>query len=276
VIKYDAIGMGSYNIDVRHIQRNWEWISRFPELKGETYNEGYLSIPVLPYQIPYRSLVPKFEECNNLLVPVCISSSNLAYASFRMEPQYMIVGHAAGVAAAMAVKSKVPVQKVDIARLQATLTQQEQILSMEENPNGFFQQGNSVIVDDDMTRFVEKSGSWTLSEDPQVVRHQITYYINTDKEPATITYQPHLTRAGQYKVYGWWPKDARAATNVPVTIEYSGGIKSFTANQKQTGDKWILLGTFPFEAGKKGKVTLTNHGADGLVEADAFKFELLK
>ena len=78
VIKYDAIGMGSYNIDVRHIQRNWEWISRFPELRGETYNEGYLSIPVLPYQIPYRSLIPRFEDCSNLIVPVCISSSNLS------------------------------------------------------------------------------------------------------------------------------------------------------------------------------------------------------
>ena len=188
----------------------------------------------------------------------------------------MIAGHAAGVAAAMAVKNRVPVQKVDIDRLQARLLQQEQILSMEENPNGFFQQGNSVIVDDDMSRFVEKWGNWTLSEDPQVARHQITYYINTDKEPAKITYQLHLTRAGQYKVYGWWAKDARAATNVPVMIEYSGGAKSITANQKQTGDGWILLGTFPFEAGQKGKITLTNEGANGIVEADAFKFELLK
>ena len=59
-------------------------------------------------------------------------------------------------------------------------------------------------------------------------------------------------------------------------IEYSGGAKSITANQKETGDGWILLGTFPFEAGQKGKITLTNEGANGIVEADAFKFELLK
>jgi hypothetical protein len=196
VIKYDAIGMGSYNMDVRHIQSNWEWISRFPQLWCETYNEGYFSIPVLPYQIPYRSLVPKFEECSNLLVPICISSSNLAYASFRMEPQYMIAGHAAGVAAAMASKGNRAVQRIDIIALQAKLLQQGQILSMEENLNGFFQQGNTVIVDDDMMRFVEKEGTWTLSEDPDVARHDITYYINTDKEPAKIMYQPHLPKDG--------------------------------------------------------------------------------
>jgi hypothetical protein len=276
VIKYDAIGMGSYNIDVRHIQRNWEWVSRFPELKGETYNEGYLSIPVLPYQIPYRSLVPKYQECSNLLVPVCISSSNLAYASFRMEPQYMIAGHAAGVAAAMASKNRVAVQMVDVAALQNRLLQQGQIVSMEENPNGFFQQGNTVIVDDDESRFVEKWGAWSLSENPDVKRHQITYYVNTDKEPAWISYQPHLPRKGTYNVYGWWAKDATAATNVPVKIEYAGGSKTIRANQQHTGDGWVLLGSFPFDAGQKGKLTLSNEGVDGTVAADAFKFEWIK
>ncbi len=276
VIKYDAIGMGSYNIDVRHIQRNWEWISRFPELRGETYNEGYLSIPVLPYQIPYRSLVPKFEECSNLIVPVCISSSNLAYASFRMEPQYMIAGHAAGVAAAMASKGKIAVQKIDINTLQNKLLQQGQIISMEENPNGFFQQGNAVIVDDDMTRFVEKEGSWSLSENPDVKRHDITYYINTSNEPAKIIYQPHLNQKGQYNVYGWWPKTSEGATNVPLTINYAGGSKTILLNQKQTGDGWVLLGNYNFLAGKNGKLTITNKAVDGQVIADAFKFELVK
>lgn len=276
VIKYDAIGMGSYNIDVRHIQRNWEWISRFPELKGETYNEGYLSIPVLPYQIPYRSLVPKFEECSNLIVPVCISSSNLAYASFRMEPQYMIAGHAAGVAAALAVKNKVPVQRIDINTLQSNLLRQGQILSMEENPNGFFQQGNTVIVDDDISRVVEKEGNWSMSENPDVGRYGITYYINTDKEPASIIYQPYLPKTGQYRVYGWWAKDPKAATNVPITINYAGGLKTMEANQQKTGDRWILLGTYPFEAGRNGKIKISNKEVDGIVEADAFKFEFFK
>lgn len=274
-IKYDAIGMGSYNMDVRHIQRNWEWISRFPELKGEVFNEGYLSIPVHPYQIPYRSLVPKYDQCSNLIVPVCISSSALAYASFRMEPQYMIAGHAAGIAASIAVKNNIAVQRVDINTLQTKLLKQGQIISMEENPNGFFQQNNIVILDDDMSRFVEKWGNWTMSEDPKVARHDITYLINSDKEPAKIIYHAHLPKTGQYKVYGWWVKDAKAASNVPIKIDFAGGTKTIIANQQQSGDGWVLLGTYKFESGNKACVTITNSNADGIVQADAFKLELL-
>ena len=61
-IKFDAIGMGSYNIDVRHVQRTWIPMSRFPELHYEVFNEGYISIPVAPYEIPYRSLLPKYKN----------------------------------------------------------------------------------------------------------------------------------------------------------------------------------------------------------------------
>jgi hypothetical protein len=268
--------MGSYNMDVRHIQRNWEWVSRFPELKGEVFNEGYLSIPIHPYQIPYRSLVPKYTECSNLIVPVCISSSALAYASFRMEPQYMIAGHAAGVAASLAIKNNIAVQRVDVNTLQSKLLAQGQIISMEENPNGYFQQGNAVIVDDDMSRFVEKWGDWKMSEDPEVARHNITYLVNSNKEDAKITYTPYLSKAGQYNVYGWWIKNAKGATNIPVNVQYAGGDKTVISNQRQTGDGWVLMGTYKFDAGKKGSVTIANTNVDGEVVADAFKFEFVK
>ena len=130
-VKYDSVGMGSYNIDIREVQRTWTWVSRFHTLVGETFNEGYLSVPVAPYAIPYRSLVPQFHECENLLVPVCVSASHVAFASIRMEPQYMILGHAAGVAAAMAAKHNVAVQQIDIATLQHMLLAQRQILTVE-------------------------------------------------------------------------------------------------------------------------------------------------
>ncbi|MEN6533860.1 MAG: FAD-dependent oxidoreductase, partial [Bryobacteraceae bacterium] len=112
--KPDVIGMGSYNSDSHNLQR-------FVNDKGFVENEGDVQVPVRPYQIPYRVLLPKKSEAANLLVPVCFSASHIAYSSLRMEPQYMILGHAAGVAAALAVKNGSAVQDVDVPALQKQL-----------------------------------------------------------------------------------------------------------------------------------------------------------
>jgi hypothetical protein len=127
--KPDSIGMGGYNIDIREVQWVAHNVFHFPTVRKEVFMEGYLSMPVEPYDIPYRSLLPKRGQCENLLVTACISASSVAYASFRMEPQYMIVGHSAGVAAAQAVRSKVPVTKIDMSKLQERLKAQKQVLT---------------------------------------------------------------------------------------------------------------------------------------------------
>ncbi len=114
-IKPDVIGMGSYASDSHNVQR-------FINDRGFVENEGDVQVPVQAYQIPYRVLVPKKSEAVNLLVPVCFSSSHIAYSSMRMEPQYMILGHAAGIAAAIAAKGNVPIQDISIAELQAELS----------------------------------------------------------------------------------------------------------------------------------------------------------
>ncbi|MDH4179605.1 MAG: FAD-dependent oxidoreductase [Armatimonadota bacterium] len=112
--KPDVIGMGSYNSDSHNLQR-------FVNAKGFVENEGDVQVSVQPYEIPYRSLTPKRAEAANLLVPVCFSASHIAYSSMRMEPQYMIIGHASGVAAALAVKKEVAVQDIPVAELQKAL-----------------------------------------------------------------------------------------------------------------------------------------------------------
>jgi acetyl esterase/lipase len=115
--KPDVIGMGSYNSDSHNIQR-------FVNAQGFAENEGDMQVPVTPYQIPYRMLLPKRTEVTNLLVPVPFSATHVAYSTLRMEPQYMIIGQAAGVAAAMAIDGNVGVQEIDTAVLRQKLSAQ--------------------------------------------------------------------------------------------------------------------------------------------------------
>lgn len=112
--KPDVIGMGSYQSDSHNLQR-------FVNDNGFVENEGDVQVSVKPYQIAYRSIIPKRAEASNLLVPVCLSASHIAYSSMRMEPQYMLLGHASGVAAALAIKHGVAIQDVPIAELQKAL-----------------------------------------------------------------------------------------------------------------------------------------------------------
>jgi len=115
--KPDPIGMGSYNSDSHNVQR-------FVQADRTVQNEGNMEVSVTPYQVPYRILLPKRMEAENLLVPVCFSASHVTYSTLRMEPVYMIIGHAAGVAAKMAIDKKVAVQEIDTKALTARLRAQ--------------------------------------------------------------------------------------------------------------------------------------------------------
>jgi len=272
-VKYDAIGMGSYNIDVRHVQRTCIPVSRFPELHYEVYNEGYISIPVAPYEIPYRALLPAYEQCKNLIVPVCISASHVAYASVRMEPQYMIMGQAAGVAAAMAVKEGRPVHRIDISLLQEKLAGQGQVLSLQENIYGAFGYGDEVIIDNNMKRFTTgKTGTWRGIETEHNGRYQMNYSRN-DHPPATFTFKPWLEKDGLYEVSIWYPSDASYAASVPVLISHRKGVEQKVLNQQEEGGAWISLGTYELEKGFREVVTVVSDNTGGAVVADAIKIE---
>jgi len=118
----DSIGMGSYAIDSHNVQR---YIT--PE--GHVQNEGDIGVSTGgPYAIAYGSLVPKREQATNLLVPVCLSASHIAYGSIRMEPVFMILGQSAATAAAMAIDAGQAVQDVPYALLRKRLLADGQVL----------------------------------------------------------------------------------------------------------------------------------------------------
>jgi hypothetical protein len=119
----DSVGMGSYTIDSHNVQR---YIT--PE--GFVQNEGDIGVSAGgPYEIAYGSLVPKRGQVENLLVPVCLSSSHIAFGSIRMEPVFMILGQSAATAAALAIDGGLAVQDVSYAQLRERLLKDGQILS---------------------------------------------------------------------------------------------------------------------------------------------------
>jgi hypothetical protein len=126
----DVVAMGSYHLDVREVQRTWRWVHEHPRPVGMVVTEGYYSVPVPPYPVPYRALVPRRDDCRNLVVPVCLSASHVAFSSVRMEPQYLMLGHVAGLAAARAVASGRAVQAVDVPALQDALRAAGQVLAL--------------------------------------------------------------------------------------------------------------------------------------------------
>ena len=125
--KPDAIGMGSYNSDSHNLQR-------FVNANGMAENEGDMQVAVSAYQIPFRITVPKRAEATNLLVPVCFAASHVAYSSARMEPQYMIIGHAAGIAAAMSIRAGKAIQDVAIPELRRTLQAEGAVFEYRRSP----------------------------------------------------------------------------------------------------------------------------------------------
>jgi hypothetical protein len=118
----DAIGLAAYNMDSHNCQRIVK--------NGRVQNEGDVQVPPMkPYPISYRAIVPRASECVNLLVPVCLSATHIAYGSIRMEPVFMILGQSAATAACLAIDRRVDIQQVPYPQLQARLLQDRQILA---------------------------------------------------------------------------------------------------------------------------------------------------
>ena len=124
----DSVGLAAYAMDSHNCRRFVQ--------AGRVVNEGDVQAAGFPpYPISYRSIVPRVADCENLLVPVCVAASHIAYGSIRMEPVFMILGQSAALAAHLALVGKLPVQAVPYADLQGTLHAAGQILAPNEPPS---------------------------------------------------------------------------------------------------------------------------------------------
>lgn len=118
----DAIGLAAYGMDSHNVQR-------YVDANGYVQNEGNVEAHGFkPYPISYGALVPKKEECNNLIVPVCVSSTHIAFGSIRMEPVFMVLGQSAATAAVLAIDANASVQDVPYPNLKEQLLKDRQRL----------------------------------------------------------------------------------------------------------------------------------------------------
>ena len=119
----DPVGLAAYTMDSHNVQR-------YVDSQGHVRNEGDVQVGGFsPYPISYRSIVPKESECENLLVPVCLAATHIAYGSIRMEPVFMVLGQSSATAAALAIDAGTSVQKVDYAKLRERLLADKQVLA---------------------------------------------------------------------------------------------------------------------------------------------------
>ncbi|MFP6666666.1 MAG: FAD-dependent oxidoreductase [Pirellulales bacterium] len=278
--KKDSIGISSFPIDSHDCQRvptadGKGWINEgtiFPNrINGNRHGH--------PYQVPYRSLTPKRAECVNLLVPVCLSSSHVALSSIRVEPTWMMLGQSAGVAAAMAHKTKVDVQQLPYDKLKQRLFKQKQVLDF---PAGYKTSSAASVVDstklpgivlDDRTAV--KEGTWKESRNfrPYVG----TGYIHDDnagKGAASLTFETKISKSGRYDLRLAYSPHPTRASNVPMSVAFGGQSQKISVNQRlslDSGSAFRTLKTLDLKAGHKVIVYLSNEGTDGFVVVDALQ-----
>lgn len=266
----DAVGLAAYGMDSHHVQRHLD-------ANGHVRNEGDVQVRVAgPYPISYCALVPKSAECANLLVPVALSASHIAYGSIRMEPVFMVLGQSAATAAALAIKDNVPVQQLDYEKLRARLAADKQVLEAKIQPRPtpapLAKLGGIVVDDEQATR----TGSWSKSTIPEARRVGIGYIHDGDARngEAKIVFTPDLPATGEYEIRVHFPPNPNRATRVPVTVTISGEeTRQSHINQRDDSAKGVVsLGRFTLPAGKLTNVTFSNADTDGFVVADGVQF----
>jgi len=268
----DSVGLGAYNMDSHNCQRIVK--------NGKVENEGDVQVPPMkPYPVSYRSIIPKAAECDNLFVPVCLSSSHIAYGSIRMEPVFMVLGQSAATAAAIAIDDQVPVQKVNYEKLRARLLADKQVLDWTGgggNAGGKFVDPKSLpgIVLDDAD--AKQTGHWSESvSSTWRVGKGYAHDSNAGKGESAAVFTPDIPAAGDYEIILFNAPNANRASNVPVTVSIPGQpAKTVKVDQKARAE--ISLGKFNLPAGKTTTVTVSNKDTDGYVILDGVQFKPVK
>lgn len=259
----DGVGMAAYTMDSHNCDRQ--------VVNGMVKNEGNVEQGGFgPYPVSYRAIIPKEQEAANLLVPVCLSATHIAYGSIRMEPVFMVLAQSAAIAAGMAIDADRSVQQVDVKAIQTILR---------NNP---LADGSSpeILVDNDDTAHVKITGKWLAvkyggygpSYFSMVERSSIT------KKLPAIQFIPTITNAGKYEVYAYFPKPAHLSSQTTIDVfdgsRHTPVIISSSDIQVvgQTSGEWIKLGSYTLPAGEKAYVQISTDNADGVVVADAILF----
>ncbi len=264
----DSIGLGSYNMDSHNTQR-------FVTPEGTVQNEGDVQVsPGGSYAISYRAIIPKQGEAENLLVPVCLSSSHIAYGSIRMEPVFMILGQSAATAASLAIDQDLPLQKLPYQALKARLEKDGQQLTPGGAPHpaqGLSPRQLPGTVLDDSDAMLHGAWSGSTSNGPWVGRGY-QHDQNSGKGQKMAVYQADLT-PGVYEVRLSYTPHTNRAAEVPVLIRHADGETHATIDQQTKppiDGAFVSLGTFTFD--KTAIVEIHTTGTQGYVIADAVQF----
>ncbi|QOY91042.1 FAD-dependent oxidoreductase [Paludibaculum fermentans] len=257
----DSVGMGAYGMDSHNVQR-------YVTKAGFVRNEGNVQVGGFPpYPVGYRAITPKKDQASNLLVPVALSATHIAYGSIRMEPVFMVLGQSAATAAALAIDANQAVQDVPYPKLRERLLADKQVL---EAPAALSKgdidprQLEGTVID---SQFAELTPAWKGSR-----AHKPTlgpsYFDDMDARDgkARAQFTVKMEKAGRYRVKLLYPPFAKQATNVPVQISGGGKTYQATVNQRQPAD-W--LGTYDLPA--EFTVTVTNQGTNGAVAVDGLQ-----
>ena len=262
----DGVAMAAYQMDSHNCQR----IVITENGRDMVKNEGNVEIGGgLPYPISYRSITPKRSECTNLLVPVCLSASHIAYGSIRMEPVFMVLGQVAAVAVAEAMANgDCDVQQVDSRRICAAI-----------DADPYLDGSQPDILVDDADAGVEAEAGWT-----RVSRsggYGLSYLeIPADAERCSVRYTVEsMPSSGDYAVYAYQNADKRLAMQTAVRVFTGDECHDVIIDRSrmdvlgQTSGEWVPLGIYRFEKGMPGAVEFDNSLAEGSVtRADAVLF----